>query len=469
MYQSVRERLLSIGARAANLLAAYDDLYQSFERMKGLFFDELPFSIQFVRIYVMDEESQGMREEVCYFYDSIQQGHDFIPLYQLPAQLIREKRITPAHGGYNPSKLIPLHVSGSLVGMLEIGTNEAFDEELTIGLEQMASLIALGLKHSLLKESVKLSEELVDGIIKIGSTLHYIHDMDRMVRMFALSVMEFLPFDRVTVFIFDPTGEKVAHNLCINARREEFILENIPKIPLDLSSPLPFNHSTGFWLPLKSNTRNVGAVLVDNLYTSYPISGRIIDLLLLVCDQLASEVENIRLFADLQRAAQYDELTGVYNRRMGIKILEEWMAKSNIDKTPLTVCFLDVNDLKRINDTYGHDEGDKLIKAAMESIKECLQDQDTICRLGGDEFLVIFPGRRLYEAEAVWNEVCAHIRRTNRIHSLPYIINISHGMAEYDPEEPVSPTQLISIADKKMYREKRSMKGTAPLFFRGKG
>ena len=129
MYQSVRERLLSIGARAANLLAAYDDLYQSFERMKGLFFDELPFSIQFVRIYVMDEESQGMREEVCYFYDSIQQGHDFIPLYQLPAQLIREKRITPAHGGYNPSKLIPLHVSGSLVGMLEIGTNEAFDEE----------------------------------------------------------------------------------------------------------------------------------------------------------------------------------------------------------------------------------------------------------------------------------------------------------------------------------------------------
>lgn len=158
--------------------------------------------------------------------------------------------------------------------------------------------------------------------------------------------------------------------------------------------------------------------------------------------------------------ATTDGMTGVMNRRTGLLFLEEQMALAERMDKELTICFVDVNDLKKVNDCYGHSEGDRLIKTVSRFMKESLRKSDILCRFGGDEFLMIFPGCRAEEAELLWNRIYDKILRFNAAVDWPFSIGISHGLAEYNPAEPQSPEQLIQLADYAMYQEKNSLKGT---------
>ena len=90
---------------------------------------------------------------------------------------------------------------------------------------------------------------------------------------------------------------------------------------------------------------------------------------------------------EMQKQATVDMLTGTFNRRTGIIWLEKHMKLVTRSNSVVTICYLDVNDLKHVNDTYGHDEGDSLIKVVVATVQKFLRGSDIICRLGGDEFL----------------------------------------------------------------------------------
>lgn len=124
----------------------------------------------------------------------------------------------------------------------------------------------------------------------------------------------------------------------------------------------------------------------------------------------------------------------------------------------LSVCFIDINGLKEVNDYLGHDTGDELILSVVDCIKKNIRDTDLIARLGGDEFLIIFYNMSAMDAEKVWTRISAEYDRINEEQNRKYVISASHGIEEVNVDTDKSIDIIINQADEKMYREKRRIK-----------
>ena len=131
---------------------------------------------------------------------------------------------------------------------------------------------------------------------------------------------------------------------------------------------------------------------------------------------------------ELEYYAATDTMTGVYNRRIGLILLEKEIARSNRNTTLFTICFVDLDNLKVINDTFGHQEGDFFIIQIVNIFKENLRESDTICRMGGDEFLVILPDSSLAQCGYVCRVIEKKLEEMNNTISKPYNLSFSFGL-----------------------------------------
>jgi len=165
-----------------------------------------------------------------------------------------------------------------------------------------------------------------------------------------------------------------------------------------------------------------------------------------------------QLVDKLYKFATYDEMTGVYNRRVGIEFLNQELKKLKRGNTFLSICFIDINDLKIVNDNFGHEAGDNLIKIIVHDIKKAMREYDILSRLGGDEFLLIFPDCKLDKVKNIWKRVQKSLKKRNEDKLNPYQISASYGFAETNSKNPLSYEELLNIADKKMYSNKRRTK-----------
>lgn len=156
--------------------------------------------------------------------------------------------------------------------------------------------------------------------------------------------------------------------------------------------------------------------------------------------------------------AETDPLTGISNRQAGMQFLHDRMIESNANKTSLTICFIDVNNLKMVNDKWGHNEGDRLISTVSEIIQGNLRGNDSICRLGGDEFLVTFASCDQKKAEKIWERISKSFVNFNYESGLRYDITVSYGFAEYCGDQSISVNELIEKADQEMYEYKTNFK-----------
>jgi len=168
--------------------------------------------------------------------------------------------------------------------------------------------------------------------------------------------------------------------------------------------------------------------------------------------------ERKRMEKQLKKYATTDHLTGVLNRGTGMSNLEDHIRICKQTGAHLTVCFVDLNGLKVINDTYGHQEGDEFIVIITSLIKGALGENGAICRLGGDEFLLVLPECTIAQATKVWEQINNKLTLLNTQNLKPYKISTSYGFAEYNPKEEIPIEELISIADNAMYRQKLAHK-----------
>lgn len=164
------------------------------------------------------------------------------------------------------------------------------------------------------------------------------------------------------------------------------------------------------------------------------------------------------LYEKLNIYATMDEMTGAFNRRTGMLLMEKQLQVSKRQNQHFIIFFMDINGLKSVNDTLGHSSGDELITLAIESIKNGLRESDSVCRLGGDEFLVILPDTKLSQAEVILNRIEDEIEKINSKEMYPYILSLSFGTAEYWPESELTVDDMIHIADDKMYKNKAETK-----------
>jgi len=159
---------------------------------------------------------------------------------------------------------------------------------------------------------------------------------------------------------------------------------------------------------------------------------------------------------ELEKIAMTDPLTGVFNRTAFEKRLEEDMERFRGGGPPFSLIILDMDNLKDINDSFGHDTGDRAIKEMVSVIKEVFRKDDFICRIGGDEFAIVAEGI----PEAVLEErMEGFVKRLKDISKerLGFEIEISYGISSASPGRDLK--DLFKIADSRMYDQKIKKKG----------
>lgn len=173
------------------------------------------------------------------------------------------------------------------------------------------------------------------------------------------------------------------------------------------------------------------------------------------------EVRNAQLKVThrrLEYQANHDELTGVHNRRSGLKLLEEMAETSRCENKELTVAYLDIDNLKVVNDSMGHHTGDELIFNCISMISKCIRRTDKICRLGGDEFLIIFYDCSEEQCSHILKNITAEFEYFNRISDREYEVHFSYGISTYGEKRHLTLDDLIREADEKMYFYKKRKK-----------
>ncbi|MEN6319529.1 MAG: PAS domain S-box protein [Syntrophaceae bacterium] len=153
-----------------------------------------------------------------------------------------------------------------------------------------------------------------------------------------------------------------------------------------------------------------------------------------------------------------DQLTGLYNRRGFITLAEQQLKFSDRVKRDMLLFFSDLDGMKWINDTLGHEEGDRALIDVATILKETFRSSDIIARMGGDEFAILAIDTTGIYPEIIMARLQNQIDTHNKSGNRRYKISISMGTAYYDPDNPCSLDELMSRADKLMYEQKRSKK-----------
>lgn len=168
--------------------------------------------------------------------------------------------------------------------------------------------------------------------------------------------------------------------------------------------------------------------------------------------------ERKQLEEQLRAISLVDDLTGLYNRRGFLTVAEHQMKLAARNKKNLLLLFIDLDNLKDVNDEFGHPIGDQALIQTTRILKRTFRGSDIIARIGGDEFVVLTLEIADAGARTFYNRLQKSLDSFNRHTRLPFALALSVGWAHYDPARPRSIHALLAQADQMMYRHKQSKK-----------
>ncbi|MFW5769097.1 MAG: GGDEF domain-containing protein, partial [Spirochaetota bacterium] len=171
-------------------------------------------------------------------------------------------------------------------------------------------------------------------------------------------------------------------------------------------------------------------------------------------------LERHKLITMLRGLSLIDDLTGLYNRRGFMTIAEEKLKAAKRDKKKLILFYIDLDNMKQINDKHGHTVGDKALRATAEVLRNSLRDSDVIARIGGDEFAALALSSKAEKARVIEERIDAKVRIFNDEGSVPVHLGLSIGHLVESDLETTPFSELLDRADAAMYRIKTGKKGT---------
>ena len=245
----------------------------------------------------------------------------------------------------------------------------------------------------------------------------------------------------------------------VASQKQMVIVEDMQTHPLFVNAPI---HRSGsiIGLPLMMN----GVVLgVMNLVRSQPgeFSLSEIRLLTLLADQAAIAIQNARLHQFVNEQARRDALTSLPNRRALDERLDEAIAQSTLSGRPFSVIMMDLDNFKTINDTYGHEIGDEVLRQVAEFLIQSLRSTDFLARYGGDEMTLVLPDTDLPQAIHVSHKIQEYLQ--SRSVRLPggqtTQVDVSGGIALF-PKHANTAAGLLRAADEALYKAKKHARGT---------
>ena len=210
--------------------------------------------------------------------------------------------------------------------------------------------------------------------------------------------------------------------------------------------------------PISDNGQIIGTI---NLYDmrSDAFGAEDSRLLNAVTPQVGRAIRNALLFEETRESALTDVLTGLHNARYMLLHLEQELSRAKRSMRPVSILGLDLDNFKPINDTFGHQQGDQVLRELGHLFISQVRDYDVVCRYAGDEFIIILPDSDKAEAEETAERIKEAVDAYDPgfHHDQPIRIGVSVGVATF-PGDGTDLRSLISQADASMYADKRRRK-----------
>ena len=379
---------------------------------------------------------------------------------------------TPAVGS---QLTVPLKVKGNLIGVLNIEHERAnaFGEKDVGILISFANQAAIAIDNGRLYEAEKTRTEHLaawrDYSARIqtaqsepevlAALLHY---LDRLVGPNQSVMYRPIPEDKtleVTQHVGLPGrcggSSRIEAASCIAYRTgKTFRYDGADELPCPVKSTTEGGNCY-LCLPMVVGGSTIGVIHLDSLHEPYWGDART-DLARGFVDYAAPILQNVRYFRQLQQRAIQDELTGLYNRRFLEGHLHKQLAMASRYAQPLAVLMLDIDLFKTINDRFGHDAGDLVLRSFSLSLSQTIRASNVVARWGGEEFVVVLPSTIGHAAKALAEKIRKSIEQLSFEEQVPGLsgITVSIGTAAY-PDDGTTEEILLKSADLALYRAKQ--------------
>ena len=212
------------------------------------------------------------------------------------------------------------------------------------------------------------------------------------------------------------------------------------------------------WLgvPLKIENKIIGSMILQSYTDPNLYFKKDIKLMEFVSQQIATAIERKQAEEKLKFLSLYDSLTRLPNRVLFYDRMKQEIAYARRERKKISVMFLDLDNFKEVNDKFGHDIGDQLLQGVAKRFSKLLRKTDTICRLGGDEFIILLPRLRQPRENTVdvARKMFSSLSEPFSIRDNKIYVNTSIGIALY-PDDGEKEEDLIKSADKAMYIAKK--------------
>ncbi len=259
-------------------------------------------------------------------------------------------------------------------------------------------------------------------------------------------ILHFKDTNSLTVYV-----AKTGQPLLVNYKKLKKMIDEGELNPLGTIT----NKSLWLGVPLKIEDKIIGAMAVQSYTNPHLYTEKDIKLMEFVSEQIATAIQRKQLEEEMEELAHFDTLTGSCNRGHGLALLGQQLKLARRKKYKILLAYTDIDDFKNINDIFGHGEGDQVLKEVAKLLKSTLREIDIVCRMGGDEFLLIFPDSSLKDLSIIKERLNKNLIKLNQTIKKSYKIGFSIGISCYDPDNPQSMDELIRIADNRMYEEKK--------------
>lgn len=334
------------------------------------------------------------------------------------------------------------------------------------------------------REKLVMEKHKLEQLLSIDTTLHSILDLNHLVDFVIDKTMEILEAQRCSLMLLDPEsqellirgakgldteiikttrlrmGEGVAGKVAQNGA--PILVTNIEEETL-LERPSGAVYKTKSFMsaPIKVQERIVGVINVadkkagqDSVFTPTDLK-----ILCTIVRQATIAIENADYYRKLEHLSMTDSLTGIFNHRYFIQVLDQEIARAKRYPKPLCLLMFDIDDFKSYNDFYGHLEGDRLLRDIGQHLKENLRSVDIVCRYAGDEFVVVLPETDIPDAQIIADKM----KMTFKNFKYEREVTISIGIAKYSAN--MDRRDLIMKADQALYQAKRSGKNRVSFFY----